>query len=56
MDRGLPLVLVPIAEPGCCGTFVLDGSVPVGVGGPAEGEDAGSNRPFRGSQVALRHS
>ena len=31
MDRGLPLVLVPIAEPGCCGTFVLDGGVPVGV-------------------------
>jgi hypothetical protein len=56
VDRDLPLVLVPIAEPGCCGTFVLDGSVPVGVGGPAEGEDAGSNRPFRGSQVALRHS
>ena len=60
MDRGLPLVLVPIAEPGCCGTFVLDGGVPVGVGGPAEGEDAGSNRPFRGSlrgsQVALRQA
>ena len=57
VDCGLPLVLVPIAEPGCCGSFVLDGSVPFGFGGPAGGEDAGSNRPFRvslrGGQVAL---
>jgi hypothetical protein len=55
VDCGLPLVLVPIAEPGRGVSFVLDGSVPVGVGGPAEGEDAGSNRPFCGGQVALRH-
>lgn len=58
MDRGLPLMLVLITEPGCRGSFVLDSSVFVGVGGPAEGADAGSKRPLcgglRGGQMASR--
>jgi hypothetical protein len=58
VDCGLPLVLVLIAESGCCGSFVLDGTVLVGEGCPAEGAGAGSNRPFcgslRGGQMAFR--
>jgi hypothetical protein len=58
VNRGSPLVLVLVAEPGCCGSFVLQGSLLVGVGCPPEGADAGSNRPFCGclrcGQVALR--
>jgi hypothetical protein len=51
-------MLVLIAEPGCCGPFVLEGSVLMGAGCPAEGADAGGNRPLcgglGGGQMALR--
>jgi hypothetical protein len=54
----LPLVLILVAEPGCCRSFMLEGDMLVGLGCPAERTDAGSNRLFRGrlrsGRLALR--
>jgi len=53
-------MLALIAESGGRGSFVLEGRVLVGIGGPAEGADAGRDRPvrgrLRGGQMALRHA
>jgi hypothetical protein len=58
VGRCLPLVLVLVAVPGCCGSFMLEGGLLVGFGRPEEGTGAGGGRLFRGSLrgrlVALR--
>ena len=58
MECRLPFVLVRVAQPGRSGSLVLEGSMLVGLGCPAEGAYAGGNRLFdgslRGGHLALR--
>jgi hypothetical protein len=53
-----PLVLVLVAEPGCCGSFMAAGGMLVGLSCPAERAGTGSDRLFygclRGARLVLR--